>query len=48
MSLSEIKDKLYKREEDKDLAKYDQISFDVRKSSVNPEEAGFKKYYPEN
>lgn len=43
MSLSEIKDKLYKREEEKDLAKYDQISFDVRKSSVNPQEAGFKK-----
>ncbi len=43
MALFDVKEKLYKKDGDKDLAKYDQVSFDVRKSAINPAEAGFKK-----
>jgi len=43
MSISEIKEKLYKKKKEKDLSKYDKIDFDVRKSSIDPKEAGFEK-----
>lgn len=41
MSLSEIKNKLYKKKEDANLAQHDKSEFDARDESASPEKASF-------